>query len=141
MRDCIRSAMTEGSEGSISPETAARYCPVFQETVPAVWQTYWADSFAILHPTAVICLHEKWLFSLYGFCAARGLRIPQDVSVLSMTSSESLAWCHPRPVCMRYPDHRSVACFKSWVRGGCQPTGFKLLRLQEMQGGSIASRS
>lgn len=134
----IRAAFASGCGGNVSAEEVARACPVFQESVPEVWQTYWASAFAGQHPTAVICVHEKWVFSLYGYCAAQRLRIPDDVSVLSMTSSETLSWCHPRPVCMKYPTHRSLALFKAWVRRGCESHGIKHLRLCELEGASLA---
>lgn len=139
MLQCIRAAMVLGGDGEYTEEAAIRFCPVFQETVPAVWQSYWAATFAKLHPSAVVCLREKWVFSLYGFCAARCLRIPQDISVISMTASESLDWCHPRPVSMEYPSLRSLANFKAWMRGGCLPMGFKQLRLQVQEGDSLAA--
>jgi hypothetical protein len=130
----LRSGMVRGRGGEISEAEAVRLCPVFQESLPGVWQSYWAS----VRPTAVVCLRDKWVYSLYGYCASRGIRIPEDVSVLCMSHSEALMWCHPRPVCMKHPSRRALANFKAWVRGGCLPLGRKRLWLEETEGESIA---
>lgn len=114
------------------------YCPRFPGNTPDAWEGYWARLFATLRPTALILLEDTHLLSLYGHCQVAGLRIPQDVSLMSFNHEERFEWLRPRPVMMRYPDKQSVAHFRRWVEGGMRPIGRKLVSLEMVAGESVA---
>jgi hypothetical protein len=114
------------------------YCPVFPESVPAVWTSYWKRAFATLRPTAVVLFEDTHVLSLYGHCFIRGIRIPEDVSVVSIGYEARFEWCKPRPVMMRYPVKPAVAHFKRWLAGGLKPIGKKFFPLEMVAGESVA---
>jgi len=46
-------------------------------------------------PTAVIAMNDRAAMGVYQACAAAGLRIPQDLSVVSFDNSDLARWLHP----------------------------------------------
>ncbi|BDS07054.1 hypothetical protein NT6N_20940 [Oceaniferula spumae] len=114
------------------------YCPEFTESVPEVWNDYWKKSFASLRPTAVVVFEDTHLLSLYGYCAVNGIRIPQDLSVISFAFDQRFEWVRPKPVMMRFPVQQCIANFKDWMARGMQPIGRKYLKLELLDGDSVA---
>jgi hypothetical protein len=114
------------------------YCPIFSERVPEAWAGYWSKSFNQLRPTAVIVFEDIALLSLYGYCHAKGLLIPRDVSVVSMNYDPRFAWMNPRPTMMRYPFRSALAHFRQWIKGGLKPLGRRYFTMQIVEGTSVA---
>lgn len=114
------------------------YCPEFHEALPTVWPSYWERAFRHLQPTAVIVTEDAHLLSLYGWCAARRMSIPRDVSVLGFCYDKRLEWCLPKPAMMRFPLRKSLVHFREWVTGGLLPIGVKMLPLDLAEGDSVA---
>ncbi len=90
-----------------------------------------------MKPTAVILNQDIHVQSLYGFCFRNGIKIPRDLSVICMESTEHVEWCDPLPTRMRFPVQVASGYFKKWVRGGCQPMGVKYLELEWIEGESV----
>ena len=128
----------EGWGEGLSDAECEASCPVFRESVPAVWQDYWKMLFAERAPTAVILMSEPWVHSLYGFCAENPIRIPRDLSVFYLGDNDELVWCHPPPTRVKYPVARGVRHFKSWADGGLKSVGIKILPLVRIDGQSVA---
>ncbi|GAA5483197.1 hypothetical protein Hsar01_02426 [Haloferula sargassicola] len=104
--------------------------PEFSESVAEAWQGYWRRSFTRLRPTAIILLQETHLLSLYSYCSAAGIRLPDDLSVILLGQSELLAWLRPKPVMATFPYARSVAHFRHWISAGLRPIGHRMSKLE-----------
>lgn len=115
------------------------FCPVFSERVPAAWQLYWKKAMSTVRPTAVILSADIHYLSLCGYCSRHGIRIPDDLSVVCMESTEHLEWCEPVPTTMRFPVTAAARYFKKWIRSGCKPLGMKFLPLDYVDAGSVAA--
>ena len=112
-------------------------CPVFSEKVPEAWQQYWRKTFSTLRPTAIILTDDIHYLSLCGYCFRNGIRIPNDLSVICLESTEHLEWCDPVPTRMRYPIDAAVRHFRKWIRSGCRPIGKKKLPLEYIEAGTV----
>ena len=140
--DQIWQSILEGlrAEAAGKPHTGIweDYCPRFSERVPEAWSGYWRMAFASLKPTAVIVFEDTALLSIYSHCHASGLRIPRDLTVVSMSYEARFEWLIPRPVMMRYSAKLAVAHFQRWLKGGLKPLGRKYFPLEMIEGGSVA---
>lgn len=138
----MEKAVREGlATGLGIPATAPELrdcCPVFSEKVPEAWQQYWRKTFASLRPTAIILTDDIHYLSLCGYCFRNGIRIPKDLSVICLESTEHLEWCDPVPTRMRYPIDAAVRHFRKWIRCGCRPIGKKILPLETIEAGTVA---
>lgn len=123
------------------PPSSGSACPIFNERVAAAWQEYWKKLFSTVKPTAVILNQDIHVQSLYGFCFRNGIKIPRDLSVICMESTEHVEWCDPLPTRMRFPVQVASGYFKKWVRGGCQPMGVKYLELVWIEGESVGKNT
>ncbi|MES2924689.1 MAG: substrate-binding domain-containing protein [Verrucomicrobiota bacterium] len=125
--------------GGEKPEigTWEDHCPQFPSNVPEAWDGYWKMTFARLRPTAVIVHDDAHLLSLYGYCFLRRLKIPDDVSIISMNYEPRFEWLQPKPVMMRYPANLALAHFQQWVEGGLKPIGLKYFPLRMVDGKSL----
>jgi LacI family transcriptional regulator len=59
-------------------------------------------------PAAVICLNDRIAMGVYQALAARGLRVPRDLSVVSFDDSDLAVWLHPALSSVALP-HRELA--------------------------------
>ncbi|RYD64761.1 MAG: GntR family transcriptional regulator [Verrucomicrobiaceae bacterium] len=127
-------------ENGAKPEigTWEDHCPQFPANVPEAWDAYWGKTFARLKPTAVIVHEDAHLLSLYGYCFVHGLKIPSDVSVVSINYEPRFEWLQPRPAMMRFPANLALAHFQHWIEGGLKPIGMKFFPLEMAEGGSLA---
>jgi DNA-binding transcriptional regulator YhcF (GntR family) len=142
MGERMRRSVVEGlSEGSDPKPEFGRwedYCPNFPESLPEAWTGYWKKAFASLRPSAVVLFEGAHLLSLYGHCSTHGIRIPQDLSVVSIGYDALFEWCKPRPMMMRYPYNAAVAHFQQWLDGGLKPIGRKFFQLEMVNGESVS---
>ncbi|BCX48193.1 hypothetical protein HAHE_21010 [Haloferula helveola] len=118
--------------------TVEDLCPSFPEPVPEVWRTYWEKSFRRVRPTAVVVTEDVHLLSLYGFCADRGIRIPDELSVISTNYESHFEWCQPKPTMLRFPNRKALSHFKEWLSGGLRPIGKHFLKMDIVEGESVA---
>lgn len=139
MRRSIIDALEEGSGGE-KPLIGnwEDFVPCFPESVPEAWSRYWTKALGSLRPTAVLVLEDTHLLSLYGHCFTHGIRIPDDLSVISWNYESRFEWLKPRPVMMRYPTHLALAHFQQWLDGGMKAIGRKYFELEMVEGESVS---
>lgn len=137
MENAVRQGLARGLGLQDDSALVRELSPVFPERIPSVWQSYWKKMFSTLRPTAVILLDDIRYLSLLGWCFSNGFRIPRDLSVICLESTEHLEWCEPIPTRMQFPVDEATRYFRKWIRSGCQANGFKLLPLELVQGGSV----
>lgn len=137
MEKAVREGLARGLGFRDGSAEVRELSPVFPERVPSVWQSYWKKMISTLRPTAVILLDDIRYLSLSGYCFSNGIRIPSDLSVICLESTEHLEWCEPVPTRMRFPVGEAVRHFRKWIRGGCQSTGMKFLPMELIHGSSV----
>lgn len=71
------------------------HCPDWDET-PDGLQCLLARIFRVTPPTALIVDYANWLAGALDFLACRGLRVPEDVSLVCMNHDPTTAWHRPR---------------------------------------------
>jgi DNA-binding LacI/PurR family transcriptional regulator len=142
MGERMRRAVVDGlRDGSAARPEYGRwedYCPHFPESLPDAWTSYWGKALANLRPTAVVLFEVAHVLSLYGYCTTHGIRIPADLTVVSLGYDSLFEWCKPRPTMMRYPGNAAVAHFQQWLEGGLKPIGRKFFQLEMLEGESVA---
>ncbi len=89
-------------------------------------------------PTALVFLDWKELISAQGFLARRGLRIPEDVSVVLLNDAVSADWFHPLPCRYRFPIRRIASMIVHWLEHGAGDLEGNVLSGEFIAGGSIA---
>jgi Periplasmic binding protein-like domain len=137
MEKAVREGLARGLGLRDDSPVVRELSPVFPERVPSVWQSYWKKMISTLQPTAVILLDDIRYLSLSGYCFSKGIRIPHDLSVICLESTEHLEWCQPVPTRTRFPVEEAVRHFRKWIRGGCQATGMKFLPMELISGESV----
>lgn len=115
------------------------FCPLMACSTPEAASVFWREQLARLEPTAVVVEGDRGLLSLYGFCYRAGLKIPADLSVISLSANPVLNWMYPRPSMMSFPNERVVGEFKKWMGSGCKAMGIHLLPLTLIEGESVRS--
>ena len=136
----LREGLASGLGVDLRDPALDALCPIFSEAVPDVWQQYWKNIFSKVQPTAVILNTDIQCLSLYGYCYRHGIRIPEDLSVICMETSEHLEWLNPVPSRMRFPINQAVTYFKKWLRNGCNPMGLKFFSLDYIAGATVAPK-
>jgi DNA-binding transcriptional regulator YhcF (GntR family) len=138
MRRSVVEALSEGNDSKPEYGRWEDYCAYLPESLPEAWIGYWKKAFASLKPTAVVIFEGAHLLSLYGYCSTHGIRIPLDLSVVSIGYDPLFEWCKPKPLMMRYPSNAAVAHFQQWLDGGLKPIGRKFFPLEMVAGESVA---
>ena len=138
METAVRQGFARGLGLPEDSATVREFTPVFPERVPSAWQSYWRKAISSLRPTAVVVWDDIRYLSLTGYCFINGIRIPRDLSVICLESTEHLEWCEPVPTRMRFPAHEAVRHFRKWIHGGCKATGMKFLSMKLIDAGSVA---
>lgn len=70
------------------------HTPEWEET-PEGMNALLESLFRLTPPTALICQPFPATLATLAFCARRGLRIPEDISLMSYRRVETLAWQYP----------------------------------------------
>lgn len=68
--------------------------PEWEET-PEGFRALLAGLFGGSPPTALLLDETPRVVATLAFCAERGWRVPEQVSLVAMQADSSLAWCHP----------------------------------------------
>lgn len=138
LRRAFTDGLSKGLGAAPEPLTFDDLCPRFPEPHPAVWQSYWERAFDRVRPTAVVITEDVYLLSLYGFCAHHGIRIPENLSIISINYEQKFEWCRPKPAMLRFPNRMALSHFKTWLTGGLRPIGKHFLEMEFLEGESIA---
>jgi hypothetical protein len=137
LEDAVRKGVARGLGIHENSPELRDLCPVFPERLPDAWQQYWKKAFATVRPTAIILTDDIHYLSLCGYCSHHDIRIPRDLSVVCLESTEHLEWCQPVPTRMRFPIEAAAKYFRKWIRGGCRPMGMKYFQLECIEAGSV----
>ena len=120
------------------PEMKVFY-PEFPENIPSVWQSYWLSALQTYRPSAVVLLSEVHLLSFYGFCASKGLGIPENISVVCLDHTSRMEWMHPVPESYLFEAKKSIAYFKRWCDSTLTLRHYRRIPMLLQQGGSVKS--
>ena len=67
-------------------------------------------------PTALILVSRYEYLAAYGFVTQRGLRVPEDVSLVSLVDDEMAPWISPEPARFEHDAHQLAVVLAGWVR-------------------------
>ncbi len=84
------------------------------EDTPAGFQRGLDRLFQHTPPTALILDEPNMFAAAVMYCAARGIRIPHDVSLICTDHDPNWSWCQPEPTCLRWQPERVVKHAVSW---------------------------
>jgi DNA-binding LacI/PurR family transcriptional regulator len=89
-------------------------------------------------PTAVILLDWKELVTVSCLLTKRGLRVPEDVSLILLNEQMEANWFVPKLACFRFPVTRLAGLLARWVDGQPLDDYTRPLSADFEEGGSIA---
>ena len=89
-------------------------------------------------PTALVMLDWKEFVTVSCLFAKRGLRVPQDVSVVLLNESMEADWFVPKITCFRFPTLRLAKALASWVEGKLADETEHVMGADFDAGGSLA---
>lgn len=92
----------------------AYHVPDFDETPEGLRERLDA-LFRITPPTAIFATYPGWLFGVLSYLAARGLKVPRDVSVICGNDASGFAWTQPRVAHFQHDDERMARRMVNWV--------------------------
>ncbi len=96
--------------------------------------------FLLTPPTALIIQEAVFYFAALQFCAHRGLRVPQDVSLICTDADPNFYWCQPSVAHIRWDSRPVVRRIVRWaanVSRGKEDLGQKLTPAEFVPGGTI----
>jgi DNA-binding LacI/PurR family transcriptional regulator len=133
---CI-DAFVRGIPG-VSKKQAAVMVPLVDLLSPEDYSRFWSGVLVTAEPTCVLLHNSLEAISLVSFCAAKGIRIPKDLSVFVIDGSELMEWFSPQFAHLGFDNDAEIKVFERWVKSGfpagiSYDTGFKLV-----QGASVA---
>jgi DNA-binding LacI/PurR family transcriptional regulator len=90
-------------------------------------------------PTGIILLDWKELVTVSCLLTKRGLRIPEDVSVILLNEQMEADWFVPKLACFRFPVTRIANLLTRWVEGQPLDESARFLSADFEAGESIAA--
>lgn len=100
------------------PYVPAYHTPASPDESPARLEALATKVFQTRPPTALLALDWPHLLFLMGFAARRGLRIPEQASIVLLAEDRHIPWLTPRPAHFRYPVQRLVNTLVRWIEKG-----------------------
>lgn len=100
------------------PFVPAYHTPASVDESPSLLESLALKVFNTRPPTALLALDWPHLLFLMGFAARRGLRIPEQASLVLLAEERHLPWLTPRPAHFRYPLQRLVNTLVRWIENG-----------------------
>lgn len=119
--------------------TGAYNLPDWTET-PAGLQALMDRLFRVTPPTALIVDETPLLFAVMNYLVRRGLRVPDQVSLMTTDYDASFEWCHPAIAHIRWDDTpviRRVLRWAATVRRGGVDRRVQFCPAAFVSGGSI----
>jgi DNA-binding LacI/PurR family transcriptional regulator len=108
--------VTKNAMGRAGHRYMARYHnPVSGYTGPDVMRRLLTQVFAVRQPTALVLLDWSELIAAYCFLTERGLRVPEDVSLVMLSDVVSAHWFHPDLCRFRFPRKKLVSLMIKWL--------------------------
>ncbi|BDS05611.1 hypothetical protein NT6N_06510 [Oceaniferula spumae] len=135
------SGLKSGYDDEVPNIRLEDYCQVCPSSDPDGWAEFWKKNLFWLKPSAVVVHSETQLLSLYGHCSRNGLKIPDDLSVISMRHHPLLNWIYPKPTMMQFPADHVIREFKKWMDNNLHEQGNHFLPLTRLDGESVTTHS
>lgn len=114
--------------------------PIWKNT-PEGLQEALREEFRFTRPTAIITTYGKWMVGVLSFLARQGLRVPQDVSLFSLSDDDWFPWVEPKISCLKGDDmmmgRRVIRWIDSLAKGKADRSVISYPLTWE-KGGSIA---
>lgn len=134
---CERAFLDELSAHGI--ETSAYHLPDWDDGIEG-FQRILDSLFKITPPSAILAETLDLYLGTQQFLMHRGIRVPQQVSLVCTDSSEVFDWCRPSVACIRWdsgPLVRHVARWASNVASGKDDRRQSSIRAEFIEGGTI----
>lgn len=96
--------------------------------------------FQVTPPTAVIVADSEHFWATHQFLARRGLKVPEDVSLISADQERDYQWCHPAIRHLRWEGDPIIHRVLRWadrVTQGKEDTRQHLYDAEFVEGGTI----
>ena len=94
-----------------------------QASIPSDWHAWWPNILVRMKPSLVILRDISEAFSFHSFCLKNRIRMPEDISMVSVHDSPIMGWLDPPPTRYAFPHAKEVRHFQAWVRREF-PTGY-----------------
>lgn len=78
------------------------------------------NAFRFTPPTAIIATYGNWMAGVLSFLAIRGLRAPQDISLVCLNEDTWFDWKTPKIACLRGDHTRIVRRIVRWVNAAAR---------------------
>jgi DNA-binding LacI/PurR family transcriptional regulator len=88
--------------------------PIWKSTPEGLTEVL-EQEFRYTRPTAIITTYGKWMAGVLSFLARKGLKVPDDVSLFSMSDDDWFPWVEPKISCMRGEDMLLAKRVVRWV--------------------------
>lgn len=96
------------------------------------------SAFASDPPTALVLLDWKELVTAQCFLQRRGLRIPEDVSVVLLNDQSEAEWFRPKLCRFRFPISQLLKVLVRWLKDGSDEPIQRILPAAYVEGESMA---
>jgi len=90
------------------------HLPDFEETPKGLRERLDA-LFRVTPPTAIFATYPGWMFGVLSYLAARGLKVPEDVSVICGNHASGFTWTQPRVAHYQHDEERMARRMVKWV--------------------------
>jgi hypothetical protein len=120
-------------------ETGLYNLPDWEETGKGFHERL-AELFRVTPPTALIIDEAPLLVAALQFLGRRGLRVPEDVSLLCTDADPAFAWCEPTIAHIRWDDRPVVQRVVRWaanVSHGRDDLRQTLTKAEFVEGGTV----
>jgi len=120
-------------------EEIDRLMPIRQSTEPKMTHANWRKWLAKLAPSAVLVQYHRELLSVIGLCNKAGIRIPEDLSVISLTWEPSVRWMSPEVTAVEHPIDSCVEWATRWLNHPAgERLGWQMLEGRLLAGNTVA---
>jgi len=133
----VRAFLDELGARGITP--SAYHLPDWEEN-PGALHHRLESLFRVTPPTALILDEAPFYVAALHFCSSRGLRVPEDVSLVCGDPSPAFEWSHPRVAHIRWdsgPLVRRIARWAANVSHGKADLRQTLTKAEFIRGGTI----
>lgn len=117
------------------------HVPTSQENGLSDFHACLDRAFAVGNPTAIICLDWREYLAALSYVQKKGLSVPEDVSLVSLSNDHAADWLTPEPSRFIYPLDKLAATLANWLEDMSTYNNFHLctpLHATWTPGGTIA---
>lgn len=114
----LREVVRVWIESTGNPYVRAYHNPESAELSPGITLNIFESVFSRDVPTAMVLLDWKELVAAFCFLSRRGLRVPEDVSLVLLNDQMEAQWFTPSLCRFRYPERRLLKGLIQWLEHG-----------------------